>query len=148
MRVVRTVRIALAGATLWSLALVVAALTVPVYSGDTAGADADGVPGATSTTATLVEVNGWWGLVVAALPLGACLVVGTLLLGPGGRAATVAAVVVVALLGVLTVLSLLSIGVFLAPAVAGLGVAVLAALAAPTQRPDHLDGIDGTEAAR
>ena len=81
-----------------------------------------------STTATLVDVNGWWGLVIASIPLGACVVVGALLLGPGGRAAQSLAAVVVALLGGLTVLSLLSIGLFLVPAVAGLGVAVMVAL--------------------
>lgn len=121
-----TARIALAGATLWSLALVVAALTVPVYSGETGGTDSTGAVSTTSSSTTLVGENGWWGVVVAGIPLAACLVVGALLLGPGGRGAQVAALVVVALLGVLTVLSLLSVGVFVAPAVAGLGVAVLA----------------------
>jgi hypothetical protein len=132
----KTVRIALVGAALWSAALVVAALTLPAYSGATSSADSTGAvtngsAGAVtngSTTATLVEVNGWWGLVIASIPLGACVVVGTLLLGPGGRAAQVAAAVVVGLLAVLTVLSLLSIGLFLVPAVAALGLAVLVAL--------------------
>jgi hypothetical protein len=127
---VKTVRIALVGATLWSVALVVGALTLPAYSGDTAGTDSTGAVTSSSTTATLVEANGWWGLVVAGIPLAGCLVVGTLLLGPRGRAAQVAAAVVVALLGALTVLSLLSIGLFLVPAVAGLGLAVLVALRA------------------
>ena len=122
-------RIALVGATLWSAALVVAALTLPAYSGATAGADSTGAVIESSTTATLVDVNGWWGLVIASIPLGACVVVGALLLGPGGRTAQALAAVVVALLGGLTVLSLLSIGLFLVPAVAGLGVAVLVALA-------------------
>jgi hypothetical protein len=144
---VQTVRFALAGATLWSAALVVAALTVPLYSGMSASsfgsASTDSndmvVPGpvtTTSTTATLVEVNGWWGLAVACIPLCACLMVGTLLLGPGGRRAQVAAAVVVGLLGALTVLSLLSIGLFLVPAVAGLGLAVLVALTvSPSEGP-------------
>ncbi len=125
----KTVRIALVGATVWSVALVVAALTLPAYSGDSAGTDSTGTVTNSSTTATLVDVNGWWGLVLASIPLGACVVVGALLLGPGGRPAQVVAAVVVALLGVLTVLSLLSIGLFLMPAVAGLGVAVMVALA-------------------
>ena len=125
----KTVRIALVGATLWSAALVVAALTLPAYSGATAGADSTGAVIERSTTATLVDVNGWWGLVIASIPLGACVVVGALLLGPGGRVAQALAAVVVALLGGLTVLSLLSIGLFLVPAVAGLGVAVMVALA-------------------
>jgi hypothetical protein len=124
----KTVRIALVGAALWSAALVVAALTLPAYSGATAGADSTGAVIERSTTATLVDVNGWWGLVIASIPLGACVVVGALLLGPGGRVAQAVAAVVVALLGGLTVLSLLSIGLFLVPAVAGLGVAVMVAL--------------------
>jgi hypothetical protein len=131
----KTVRIALVGAAQWSAALGVAALTLPPNSGATAGADSTGAVTNGSTTATLVEVNGWWGLVVASIPLGATVVVGTLLLGPGGRAAQVAAAVVVALLGALTVLSLLSIGLFLVPAVAGLGLAVLVAL---TTRPPEV----------
>ncbi|TPG19232.1 hypothetical protein [Pedococcus bigeumensis] len=134
-----TVRFALAGATVWSIALVVGALALPAYSGDTAGTDSTGAATSSSTTATLVEVNGWWGLVLAGIPLAACVVVGTLLLGPAGRAgraAQVAAAVIVALLGALTILSLLSIGLFLVPAVAGLGLAVLAALSAsPAKTP-------------
>ena len=139
----KTVRFALAGAILWSIVLVVGALTVPLYSGSSANsvgsASADSTGGvvidpATSTTATLVAVNGWWGLVIAGIPLAACVVVGALLLGPAGRAAQVAAAVVVALLGILTVLSLLSIGLFLVPAVVGLGLAVLVSLPAQPVR--------------
>ena len=52
-----TARIALAGATLWSLALVVAALTVPVYSGEAGGTDSTGAVRTTSTSATLVGEN-------------------------------------------------------------------------------------------
>jgi hypothetical protein len=133
---VKTVRFALLGATLWSIALVVGALTLPAYSGDMAATDTTGADASSSTTATLVAVNGWWGLVIAGIPLAACVLVGALLLGPAGRAAQVAAAVVVALLGALTVLSLLSIGLFLVPAVAGLGLAVLVALtASPAKTP-------------
>lgn len=125
------VRIALVAAALWSVGLVVGALTVPLYSTATVRAGSTGGAGSTATAATLVEVNGWWGLVLASLPLVACVLVGALLLGSRARAATIAALVVVGLLGLLTVLSLLSIGLFLAPAVAALGVAVLVALGAP-----------------
>ena len=131
--VVTTVRIALGAAALWSLALVVAAVTVPLYSGDTATADSSGTSSSIHTTATLVEVNGWWGLVVAGLPLAASVVVAVLLLGVRRRPAVIVAAVLVALLGVLTVLSLLTIGIFIAPVTAGLGVAVLVALAGPTE---------------
>lgn len=123
----RTVRIALVAASLWSAALVVAALTVPVYSGESEGTDSTGATVNTATSATLVEENGWWGLVVAGVPLVACLVVGALLLGPGGRAAKVAAVVVVGLLGLGTLLAMLSIGIFVLPATVALVVAVASA---------------------
>lgn len=127
----RTVRIALAAAALWAAGLVVAALALPAYTGSSSTEDASGEVHTTSTTATFVEANGTWGLVVASVPLAACLVVAVLLLGPGGRATRVAAVVVVALLGALTVLGLLSIGVFIAPVTAALGLAVIVALSAP-----------------
>jgi hypothetical protein len=132
---VRTVRIALVGATVWSLGLVVAALTVPLYSGESESTDATGATTITATSATLVSQNGWWGLVVAGVPLAACLVVGAMLLGSRRHWAQVAALVVVALLAVGTVLSLLSIGPFVAPATAALAVAVLTTLGAPAQRP-------------
>ena len=134
----KTARIALAGATLWSLALVVAALTVPVYSGESESTDSTGATVTTSTSATLVGENGWWGLVVASVPLVACLVVAALLLGPGGRTARVAAVVVVVLLGIGTLLGMLSIGIFVLPVTVALAVAVASApadrrpVAAPT----------------
>ncbi|NYG07682.1 hypothetical protein BJ986_002169 [Phycicoccus badiiscoriae] len=131
---VKAVRIALVSASAWSALLVVAALTVPVYSGETSSADSTGEVSSSPTTATLVEVNGAWGLVVASIPLLACAVVGALLLRPGGRTRQVIAAVVVGLLGILTVVSLLTVGVFVAPATAGLGVAVLLALASPTER--------------
>ena len=131
----RTARAALAGATLWSLALVVGALTVPLYSSDTSSGDSTGTASTTSSTATLVEVNGGWGLVVAGIPMVACLVVGALVLGPGGRVTTIVAAVVVAALGVLTVLSLLGVGLFLAPVTAALGLAVLGSLSSPARHP-------------
>ncbi len=124
------------------------ALTVPVYSGETGSADSTGVVSTTATGGTLVEVNGGWGLLLASIPLAVCALVAVLLLGPGGRPAQVAAAVAVALLAGLTVLSLLSIGIFIAPAVAALGVAVLGTLVA---RPPDAAGPTGTarpEAAR
>lgn len=130
----RTVRIALAAAALWAGGLVVAALALPAYTGSSSTEDANGEVHTTSTTATFVEANGTWGLVVASVPLAACLVVAVLLLGPGGRATRVAAVVVVALLGALTVLGLLSIGVFIAPVTAALGLAVIVALSGPPRQ--------------
>ena len=137
----KTTRIALAVATSWSLALVVAALTVPVYSGESVGADSGGRATSTSTPATLVVVNGWWGLAVGVIPLAVSLVIGALLLGPGGRAATVVALVVVVLLGIATVLSLLTVGLFVAPVVAALGIGALATLSAPGSRASGPAGL-------
>jgi hypothetical protein len=143
---VRTTRLALGGATLWSLALVVAALTVPVYSGETTTADSTGATTATATSTTLVGENGWWGLVVAGLPLVACLVVGALLLGPGGRTGKAVAVVVVAVLGVGTLLGLLSIGIFVLPVTVALAVAV--ATADHSRGPAPFEGqTDGAQVA-
>ena len=133
----RTTRIALVVATLWSLALVVAALTVPVYSGEAVGADSAGGATSTSTSATLVEVNGWWGLAVGVIPLAVSLVVGALLLGPGGQAPRLVALVIVLLLGIATVLSLLTVGIFIAPVTAALGIAVIVSFSgsAAARRP-------------
>ena len=131
----KTVRIALAGATLWGIALVVAALTVPVYHGEFETTES-GSTTVTSTSATLVSENGWWGLVVAGIPLVVCLVVGALLLGPGGPAAKVVAVVVVALLGLGNLLAMLSIGIFVLPVT----VALVVAVATADRRPGHSTG--------
>jgi hypothetical protein len=130
----RTVRIALAAATLWGVGLVAAALTLPAYTGSSSTSGAGGTVETDSTTATFVDVNGTWGLVLVTLPLAACVLVAALLLGPGGRVAQVAAAVLVGLLGALALVSLLSIGVFIAPVVAGLGVAVVTTLGAQRTR--------------
>ena len=129
----RTVRIALGAATGWGIALVVAALTVPVYAGDGVTTDSSGLSTSASTSTTLVAENGWWGLVVAGIPLGCSVVVAVLLLGVRRRPAEIAALVIVGLLGVGTVLGLLSVGLFIAPATAALAVAVLGTLSAPAQ---------------
>jgi hypothetical protein len=125
---VRTVRIALGAAVAWSVALVVAALTVPVYSGDSITTESSGVSTSTTTATTLVAENGWWGLVVAGIPLACSVVVAVLLLGVRRRPAEIAALVIVGLLGVGTVLALLSVGLFVAPVTAALGLAVLVSL--------------------
>jgi len=132
---VRTVGVALGAATVWGVALVVAALTLPVYSGDSVTTDSSGVTTTTSTSATLVGENGWWGLVVAGIPLGCSVVVAVLLLGVRRRPAEIAALVIVGLLGVGTVLALLTVGLFVAPATAALAVAVLGTLSAPAPHP-------------
>lgn len=123
-------RVALGAATLWSIGLVVAALTAPVYSGEAGSTDPTGALTTTRTSATLVEVNGWSGVVVATLPLAAALAVAALLLlrgrlGAGAEPWLVAAAwALSATCAALGVLALTSIGALVLPVAAGLGLAV------------------------
>lgn len=98
-------------AGVYALVLAVAAFWVPLYSGE-------GSDGSTAT-ATLVDVNGTWGVIVAIIPLGCTALVAALLhLAVGHRAALVAAWVAIGLFGAFTLLGLLTIGAFLLPVVA------------------------------
>jgi hypothetical protein len=123
-------RVALVAAALWSVGLLVGAATLPAYTGSSAGTTSDGRPTGSTTSSTLVEVNGRGVLVVLALPLAASLVVATLLLVrqrvPSRRLPwlVAAAWLAVAACGALGVLGLLSIGVFVLPVAAALAVAV------------------------
>jgi len=116
----RVQRIALASALAWAAGLVIAAVLVPAYQSssiDSSGAVANG-------SATLVGVNGWGALLVAAAPLAAALVIWYALWGRRGRqGAGVLAWVVTALLIGFNVLAMLSIGVFLIPVTLALVVA-------------------------
>jgi hypothetical protein len=127
----RRARIALAAATLWSLALLVAALTVPVYSESSSTTTSDGSSMEETTSATLVEVNGTAVLVTLAIPLVASLVVAVVLFArqrvAEGRGAWLGVVawLAVAVCGALALLGLLSIGVFVLPVAVALAVAVI-----------------------
>lgn len=112
--------VALGVALIWSLALAVAAFTLPVYSGEIVTES-----GSTSTTATLVEINGMGVLGVVLAPLAATLVVAALVVMRRRRPVLGAlAWVTVSLLAVLTVAALASIGLFFLPVVIALAVAV------------------------
>ena len=113
---------------MWSVALVVGALTAPGYAESSGAAGAEGEPVAVEgSEATLVEVNGTGVLVVVGTPLAATVVVVALLLLRGRhRGFGYAAWAVVALLAGFAVVGLLSIGMFVLPAVVALAVAVAA----------------------
>ncbi|HKU58787.1 MAG TPA: hypothetical protein VJP39_04205 [Gaiellaceae bacterium] len=98
-----------------ALALVPLALLAPVYQGETAS---DGGLRST-TTATLVGVNGYWVLVPVCVPLVLALVgwVGLhLRCSHGSRVGTVLSQFAVGLLAVFAVLSSASIGMYVLPA--------------------------------
>jgi len=106
----------------WGLALVPAALLLPVYQGLTSSSS--GVT--THTSATLVAVNGPWVLSVMALPAGLALLAW---FGLHRRCASASkhggplAWTAIAALAVLSLLGALSVGPFLLPTVLLLGAA-------------------------
>ena len=93
-------RLALFGAVLWSIALIVGAFTVPMYDSDAVSSSASG----SGSTATLVEVNGRSCLTYVAIPLVVTLVVAALLWHrrPARRSLLVCAWVCTALFGLVT----------------------------------------------
>jgi hypothetical protein len=105
--------VALAFAGLWGVGLLVAAVTVPVYSRSTVSAS-----GVVESSATLTEVNGDGILAVVAFPLVVSLGVALALVyryqtsrpGPG-----VVAPVLTGLVLILCLLGMLTIGVFVVP---------------------------------
>lgn len=119
-RLGRVERISLAIALVWGIGLIIAALALPVYQ--SSGASSSG--GVAGGSATLVAVNGWHALIVAAAPLAAAVVIGWALWRRAGReGAGVLAWIVTGLLTGLTVLGMLSVGVLVLPATVALVVA-------------------------
>lgn len=112
----RGTRLTLVIAAAYGVLLVVGAFVAPLYQ----GSSSDGAV----TSASLVDVNGTWGGVVAAIPLVVTvLVTGLLVLAARHRSALVAAWVVIGLFGAFTLLGMLTIGIFLLPVVALLALA-------------------------
>lgn len=100
----------------WSLALVAAAFLAPVYS----GAESSTFGGTTSTTATLVGVNGFWVIAPVSVPLVLALLAWAGLrrrCSSGSRAGTLLAWVAVSVLALFAVVAGLSIGPYVLPAV-------------------------------
>ena len=124
MRKVAVFCVSLAG--LWTVLLFIGAATVPVYSGSSTTVTSNSSQWTTNTSATALQVNGIWVLVLLAVPAVAVLLTaGLLLIEPRHRWAGWAAWGPVGLVGILTLLGMLTIGVFLLPVGVLLGVAVL-----------------------
>lgn len=110
----------------WSLLFFAAAFVYPFYAGDSCTGDRTGTT-CTDTSATLVEVNGAGGAIVAALPVVLVAVAGA---GLRRRYATASvsgtriAVGAAVLLGLLALLGAASIGLFVAPSAIAVSVAV------------------------
>jgi hypothetical protein len=118
--------LALLAAFLWSVALVIDAITIPVYDSEAYVGSASVAGGSgqvlhqtgsvTHSSATLVQGNGTHVLAVAAFPLLVTLLVALAIGRPrSGRVAAVVAWVCIGMLGILTFLSMLTIGVFMLP---------------------------------
>ena len=112
---------ALVLAGVWSIGLLVLALVAPAYSGEsgsaTMAADGTVTTSTTSSTATLVQVNGAWVLLLLAIPLVITGLVALLLRFRGRAAALVGAWVLTGLLGALCVVGLMSSGMCIVPVV-------------------------------
>jgi hypothetical protein len=106
-----------AGALVWAVGVVLAALLLPAFNGQTVSSELNGV---TLTTATFVQVNGAWVLIPVAVPVVVTVLVGVALRarrtnGPSwvGPAAWAALAVVL----VLALVTIASIGAIMLPVV-------------------------------
>jgi hypothetical protein len=111
-----------AGALVWSVGLVLAAVLVPAYGSDTSS----GAGGLTLTSSTLLESKGAGALVLVTIPALASLVVGSAMVSrrrDGARWSGPAAWTAIGVVTVEALLGILSVGGFMLP------VAVLLALA-------------------
>ncbi len=107
--------VSLGAALFLSLVLLASGFLVPVYSSESVSSSG----AATSTTETLVAVNGLNVLIVLAIPLLISLLVAAALRMDRRRAAWI----LTGLLGLFAVLAILSIGFFVLPVVIALAVA-------------------------
>ena len=115
----RASSVALLGAAIWGLGLVVAGFLVPAYQSTSMSSPGE----LTQSSETLVGMNGPGVAVVLAVPLLVTVLVGCALLLRGRRGAMPVAWALTALLAVFNVLGMLSIGVFVVPVTAALVVA-------------------------
>ena len=142
-------------AALWCVGLIVGAATLPAYQSTSASVTGtSGSPAVTesTSTATLIEVNGTGVLVVVGLPLAAVALVSSALLWRRRRRRSGAgplAWTVVGLLGALAFVGMLSIGIFIVPAVVLLALACATAPRAPHRAPPpprgHASRIEASE---
>jgi hypothetical protein len=118
-------------AVAWGVALMAAALLLPVYGSDSSSGSASssggGVVTAThSSTSTPVQENGYWVLIPVAVPLLLAAIVWIALRrkrSRGGRASGYLAWSSIGVLSAFCLLAILSIGVFVVPMAAMLAVA-------------------------
>ena len=115
----RASAVALLGAALWGLGLVVAGFLVPVYRSTEMSSSGE----LTQSTETLVGVNGPGAVVVLAVPFLVTLLVASALLARSRRAALPFAWALTALLAVFNLVGMLTVGVFVLPVTAALVVA-------------------------
>jgi hypothetical protein len=118
-RLGRVSSLALVGAAVWGLVLVVAGFLVPAYQSTSLSSSGE----LTQSSATLVGMNGPGVVPVLALPLLVTVLVACALLLRARRAAMPVAWALTALLAVFNVLGMLTIGVFVVPVTAALVVA-------------------------
>lgn len=132
--------VALAVAAALGALIVAVALVVPVYGSESTmtTVNADGSETTTTTTggATLVGVNGTWGLIAASIPLAVTIVVALLLLPGTRRVGPVVAWVLTVLYLLFCVAGAMSIGMFIAPVGLALFIACLAARRVPAPAPE------------
>ncbi|MFZ2015475.1 MAG: hypothetical protein WAV00_16785 [Nocardioides sp.] len=120
----RTIWVLVVVAVLWSIGLLVAAMTYPAYESK-AVTDSTVVNGSgasheviktSQSTATLVDVNGYHALGFIALPLLASLIVAfALLRRRRGRVASLIAWIVTGMLGLANLLAMLTVGPVMLP---------------------------------
>lgn len=115
----RTSAVALLGAALWGLGLVVAGFLVPAYQSTEMSSSGE----LTHSTETFVGVNGPGTVVVLAVPFLVTLLVASALLARSRRAALPFAWALTALLAVFNLVGMLTVGVFVLPVTAALVVA-------------------------
>lgn len=115
----RASAVALLGAALWGLGLVVAGFLVPAYR--STGMSSSGE--LTQSTETLVGVNGPGAVAVLAVPFLVTLLVASALLARSRRAALPVAWALTALLAAFNLVGMLTVGVFVLPVTAALVVA-------------------------
>jgi hypothetical protein len=118
-RLGRVSSLALVGAAVWGLVLVVAGFLVPAYQSTSLSSSGE----LTQSSETLVGMNGPGVVPVLALPLLVTVLVACALLLRARRAAMPVAWALTALLAVFNVLGMLTIGVFVVPVTAALVVA-------------------------
>jgi hypothetical protein len=121
-------KVALSFALVWSVAVLVAGFTVPMYSEETETSS-----GSISGTDTLVGENGSGIIIVLLVPLVVSILVTLCLMARRVRGAIVVAWILTAALCGLTVLALLSIGIYLLPVA---GALMVACAVEPAHIPD------------